>query len=148
MSDEFDDDSISGLSHGQAARGTGRVDMPAPLGPRLVARLYVSADHAMRARLLACLVRPLGLLGLFGVCAGAFGSLLASGRNSGDSPNFAEVTRFTSGQILELARFVEQVNPETLQQVASTLSDSGFGSTTFAAAAVALLARHLSRPSS
>ena len=69
MSDEFDDavDPIatSAASGVSAAPADGRA-------ARLMARLYASANLALRTRLVACLVRPLGSLGVAAVAAGAF----------------------------------------------------------------------------
>ena len=56
----------------------------------------------------------------------------------------ADVARFSRDQIAELARFVEQVSPEALQQAAALFVDrAGVG--TFAASVAVLLALELRR---
>src|SRR5436190_8187968 len=69
MSDEFDDAvdpiAISATPGLPGAAGEGRA-------ARLMARLYGSANLALRTRLVACLLRPLGSLGVAAVAAGAF----------------------------------------------------------------------------
>ena len=59
MSDEFDDvpDPVVAAAVPTSAVVNGRA-------PRLLARLYVSANQALRTRLVACLVRPLGPLAI------------------------------------------------------------------------------------
>ncbi len=145
MSDEFDDDFETAPHPARPADGTRDASARLAPAPRVVARLYASADPSLRVKLLDCLVRPLGLLGLFGIAAGVFGNFAAVLRDSGAEAGVEQFARFTSAQVFELARFVEQVDPEALQQFANTLSDNGFGSTAFAAAAVALLVRQLAR---
>ena len=49
------------------------------LVPRLIARLYAAADRPLRAKLVACMVRPLSSLGLAAVAAGAFSRFLFVG---------------------------------------------------------------------
>ncbi len=108
---------------------------------RLVARLFAAADLPLRARLLAPLLRPLGPLGLMAVAAGAFGSFLTR-RAEGAIP-LDEVARLSSAQVAELARFVEQVSPEALQQLAALVADNPIGLTGFGAAVAMLMVRAL-----
>ena len=51
-----------------------------------------------------------------------------------------ELGHFTREQVFELARFVEQVSPDALQQVAGAIADNPFGVSAFGAAAAVLLA--------
>ncbi len=108
---------------------------------RLVARLYEAADLPLRARLLAPLLQPLGPLGLMAVAAGAFGMFLHR-RAEGAVP-LEDVARLSGAQVAELARFVEQVSPEALQQIASLVADNPIGFTGFGAAVAMLLVRAL-----
>jgi hypothetical protein len=136
MSDEFDD-AVDPLPSASVPARPGRV-------ARLLARLYSSSSLAIRTRLVACLVRPLSPLGLAAVSAGAFTVVLASSRGGSLSVAMADAARFSRDQIAELARFVEQVSPEALQQAAALLVDrSGVG--TFAASVALLLALELRR---
>lgn len=143
MSDEYDD-SLDPLAwqHGPLAVATA-AGREAASAPRLVARLYRSSDALLRARLLACLLRPLGTLSLAAVSAGAFAAFVGRSPAREVSVTLEEVARFSSAQILELACFVEQVSPQAMQQVAGLLSENAFGLATFGASAALLLLRRL-----
>lgn len=112
--------------------------------PRLVSRLYRASNRALRARLLDCLLRPLGPLSLLAVSSGTFASFLL--RKRGASATLDDATRFSGEQIAELARYVEQVSPEALQQFASMVADNPVSVAAFSASAVVLLL-HALRPS-
>lgn len=148
MSDEFDDDT------GDAWTAAADHTVPQPrsphaagqtAAPRLVARLYASADQGLRARMLNCLTRPLGPLGLVAVASGAFASFLARAATPGTTVAIEDAARFTREQVFELARFAEQVNPDVLQQLAGLFNDSPLGLAGVSAAALALLARTFQR---
>lgn len=148
MSDEFDDDA------GDAWTAEADPTVPQPqsphaagqtAAPRLVARLYASADQGLRARMLNCLTRPLGPLGLVAVASGAFASFLARAATPDATVAIEDAARFTREQVFELARFAEQVNPDVLQQLAGLFNDSPLGLAGFSAAALALLARSFKR---
>jgi hypothetical protein len=136
MSDEFDD-AVDPLPVARSRAGAGRV-------ARLLARLYNSSSLVVRTRLVDCLVRPLSPLGLAAVSAGAFTVLLAPS-SAGLRVAMADVARFSKDQIAELARFVEQVSPEALQQAAALIADNPFGVGTFAASVAVLLTLELRR---
>ena len=144
MSDEFDDaiDPIatsapaavpSVVAEGRAAR--------------LMARLYGSANLALRTRLVACLVRPLGSLGVAAVAAGAFTVVLTRRGAGGLGVAMTDVAEFSKEQVAELARFVEQVSPEALQQAAGLVYDNPIGVGAFTASVALLLALELRRAS-
>ena len=122
------------------AQGRGRAF--APTAPRAIARLYACANRPLRVQLLACLLRPLSPLGLVAVAAGAFAGLL---HRDGIKVAIDEVTLFSGEQIAELARFVEQVEPNALEQFAALSASNPAALTTFGAAAVALLMQALRR---
>lgn len=141
MSDEFDDAFEEESLHSRAvahrtAEGTARQPVP-----RLVSRVYRTAGATLRARMLACLLRPLGSLGLVAVASGAFANFLYRRSESGADIPLDELGRYSNDQIFELARFVEQVNPEAIQQVAGLLVDSPVGVAAFGAAAAMMLVR-------
>jgi hypothetical protein len=143
MSDEFDE-----LIEPSFRRTDPRpVDMPAartlPSAPRLAARLFAVSNLALRARLIACLLRPLGPLGLAGVAAGAFAGFLTRSERLQASVDLARVARVSSEQILDLARFVEEVEPQALLHFAELISGSHLGLATFSASVLALLYRAL-----
>jgi hypothetical protein len=141
MSDEFDD----ALDHrGPRSRLiplSAVDDVRRPKVPRLMSRLYRTAAEPLRARMLRCLIRPLGPLGLAAIASGAFADVLRrGGERSLDIP-LDSLGRYSNDQVVELVQFVQQVSPEAIQQVTSLLSDTPMGSVAFTAAAAMLLAR-------
>lgn len=112
--------------------------------PRLVVRLYAASNQVLRAQLLNCLLRPLGLLGAVGAAAGAFADMaLRRGANEA-MVRIDDLNRITTAQVFELARFAQQVDPDALRQVASLVSQQPVGMATFTAAALVLLHQTLS----
>jgi len=88
----------------------------------VIARAYVSADPKLRARMLETLTRPLGVLSLLGIAAGAFAQLLVLRLGRGSLSAIDVGARFTGDQIVELVRFVEQVSPQALNQCLALLT--------------------------
>jgi hypothetical protein len=121
-----------------------RSESLATRAPRLVVRLYAASNHALRAQLLNCLLRPLGLLGAVGAAAGAFSVFVLRRGGQEVMVRAEELNQVTTEQVLELARFAEQVNPDALRQVAHLVSQHHMGMATFTAAALVLLNRTLS----
>ena len=115
MSDEFDDASYPTPPRRDARPPEATRGRYPPTASRLISRLYVAANRPLRAKLLACLLRPLSPLGLVAIAAGAFGGFLHRSDAGGLRIAIDDVSRFSSEQIGELARFVEQVSPEALQ---------------------------------
>jgi hypothetical protein len=113
--------------------------------PRLISRLYRTADLSARADILAALIKPLGLLGLAAVASGAFAGFVQRHRGASMQIGLGEAGRYTSAQVLELARFVEQVDAEALQQVAGMALDGPAGFTTFGVAIALLVVRQYRR---
>jgi len=144
MSDEFDDaiDPIatSAAPGVPAAPAAGRA-------ARLVARLYASANGRLRTRLVDCLVRPLGSLGVAAVAAGAFTVVLSRRGAGGFGVAMADVAEYSKEQVAELARFVEQVSPEALQQAANLVFENRISVGAFTASVALLLALELGRAS-
>lgn len=137
MSNDFEDPR-------QPAVETGRdVQRPATPAPRLVARLFTTAATPLRMRLLRCLMQPLGTLGTAGVAAGSFAAFLPRQRGVDPSIDPEAVARLSCEQVCELARFVEQVDPQALQQFAALVAGSPMALATFSAAALVLLYRRL-----
>jgi len=126
MSDEFDD-----VQDRVAARS-----VQLPIGPRrgqlthipkLIAAAYSEATGPLRVKLLECLLQPVSLLGLVAIAAGAFGELLHRGSYKRLDISLNDAARVTTDQMLELACYVEQCNPDTFQQVASLLAETPVG---------------------
>ena len=110
---------------------------------RLASRLYAGAGAMQRSRIVAALLQPLGPLAIVAVASGAFAGLLD--RAAATLP-IGELAGFTREQVFELARFVEQVSPDALQQVAGAIAENPYGVSAFGAAAAVLLAGAVRRP--
>lgn len=108
---------------------------------RLVCRLYGSAGPALRGSLVACLLRPLGPLGTAGIAAGAFSVALYRHGSDGARAALDDMARFSNEQIFELARFVEQVSPDALHDVARLVAERPVGIAGFTLSAALLLMR-------
>jgi len=106
---------------------------------RLASRLYAGASAVQRSRIVATLLRPLGPLALVAVASGAFAGLLQRANALG-AASIDELGHFSRDQVFELARFVEQVSPDALQQVAGAVADNPYGVSALGAAAAVLLA--------
>jgi len=91
---------------------------------RLAARLYAGATAVQRSRIVTTLCRPLGPLALVAVASGAFAGLLDRASALGSTLQIDELAGFTRDQVFELARFVEQVSPEALQQAAGAVIEN------------------------
>ncbi|HEY8976157.1 MAG TPA: hypothetical protein VIN75_18225 [Burkholderiaceae bacterium] len=113
---------------------------------RLAARLYAGATAVQRSRIVTTLCRPLGPLALVAVASGAFAGLLDRAGALGGTLQIDELAGFTRDQVFELARFVEQVSPEALQQVAGSVVENPWGVSALGAAAAVLLATAARRP--
>jgi hypothetical protein len=145
MSDEFDDAlDAEVLRQGAATPATAK-RQARPLAARLVSRLYAGASTPLRVGMLACLLRPLSPLGLVAVASGAFAVFLHRGGDRGAWVMLEDAGRYSNEQIFELARFVEQVSPEALQQLGSLISASPVGTAAFSVSAAMLLLRYLRR---
>jgi hypothetical protein len=70
----------------------------------------------VRRKLLERLLRPVGSLALAAVASGAFSTFLLR------RVTLDDVARITAEQLAELASFVAQCSPDTLQQILSMLA--------------------------
>jgi hypothetical protein len=145
MSDEFDDSVDAQILRRHADTLTGAERPARATAARLVSRLYATASTPLRVGMLACLLRPLTTLGLAAVASGAFASFLHRGGDSGAWVMLEDAGRYTSDQIFELARFVEQVSPDALQQLGSLISANPVETAAFSVSAALLLLRYLQR---
>lgn len=148
MSDEFDEIIEPCFRQPGPGLGDRPVARALPSVPRLVARLYERANLPLRARLIACLLQPLGSLGLAGVAAGAFAVFLSRRGYPDAGVDLVRTARVSSEQIHELARFVEEVNPEALLRFAELIAGNHLGLASFSASALVLLYRTLPEPTS
>jgi len=101
-----------------------RPAQPAPELAPLVADLFAKAAPPQRLRLLNGLLRPVGPLALVAIAAGAFANLLPTTRWHIATASLDDAMRLTAGQVLELARYVEQKSPEAFMQLPELLADS------------------------
>lgn len=92
---------------------------------------------------MACLVRPLGTLGVCGVAAGAFSVLLYSGGSGSAKAAMSDMARFSNDQNFELVRFVEQVSPDALHEFAMLFTQRSMGMGASSASVALLLMRAL-----
>jgi hypothetical protein len=113
--------------------------------PDLLAQLYDEADVPLRAKLLLCLLRPLGPLGLVGIAAGAFGVFLRREAWQQLSEPIAGGIRFSADQVRELATLVVQIQPEAFLQLPAILADHPFGVQSVSASLLAFAVRRLVR---
>lgn len=143
MSTEFDEVLDRSLLQVRAVPADPSAPRMPCTAPRLVARLFSAADVSLRTRLLDCLMRPLGTLGLAAVSAGVFVRFLDSRGAADAGADSASIARLTNDQVLELARFVQQVSPMAFRQFAEIVAGHGFGLAAFSASVLMLLFRAL-----
>jgi hypothetical protein len=109
---------------------------------RVVSRVYRAANGALRADMLAHLLRPLGVLGLVSVVSVASGAFARLVRRDGLVPDTIaaeDIVRFSSEEIRELTVFVHEVNPEALQPLIEQLAQNGMGIAALSTAALVML---------
>src|SRR5258708_13734198 len=95
--------------------------------PELVSEVYKQAPAPLRAKLLECLLRPVGPLALVAIAAGVFGRFLH--RLTGDAVPISldDAARITSDHVLDLARYVQQCSPDALLQIGSPIAARPIG---------------------
>lgn len=108
---------------------------------RLVSRVYRAADGTVRADMLAHLLRPLGLLGLVSVASGAFARLVRRDGLLPDTISAEDIVRYSGEQVLELALFAHEVNPEALQPLIEQLAQNCMGIAALSTATLVMLLR-------
>jgi hypothetical protein len=123
-----------------------RADAPAALAA-IVASRVPQTHLALRARMLQRLLTPVGPLALAVLAGGVFAKYLPSARWSRLSVSLDDAASFTSSQIVELVRYVEQSDPTVLEQVMVALSRDATTMTALGASVAAIVMQHLSRRS-
>jgi hypothetical protein len=136
MSDEFDDAPEPWPAGTERRRHDPR-GKHAEGRAELVAQLFSKGGEQFRAKLLECLLRHLGPLGLVAVAAGAFGRFLDRGRQ-GLIVSPDDTTAFSTEQVLELARYVEQCSPDSFVQIGLLLAEHPVGMVGLSASVVLL----------
>ena len=88
----------------------------------MVARSFLKFDVALRARLLGRLLAAVGPLALKVVGGGVFAKYVRHAR-SGEIPvSFEDAVRTTSTQVCDLVHYVEQSNPNVVEELSTALS--------------------------
>lgn len=92
--------------------------------PELVAQVYAEAPPAMRGRLLAHLLKPLGLLSLAAVANGVFAQIaMASGWQTLEV-SAEDARRVDSHDVLVLVQHVQQVSVSAVESLAKIIGAS------------------------
>jgi hypothetical protein len=141
MSDEFDELPVPVVRTDRPLDNRGQASGSMTRIPEFVGDVYLAALLPLRAKLLECLLQPVGTLGLMAIATGAFGELLLRRRFGplGISPE--DASRFTVDHVRELASFVEQCAPETCWRIAMLLAESPTAMTGLTASAFLLALR-------
>jgi hypothetical protein len=110
--------------------------------PELVASVYESAPPAERGRLLEQLLRPLGILSLFGVAGGIFARARLHGGWQDLHIRLEDIQAVRASDVTALVDYAQQVSVEAVDGLAQLLTASPVLS---ASAAAVLLATLLAR---
>lgn len=106
----------------------GGVQMPTRMRlPELIAAAYRNATASLRVQILERLLRPVGLLGLMSLAAGAFAEFLRRGDYRGLVILPEDVAGISTDHVVELVHYVEQRSPETFQMIVQLLADNPTG---------------------
>lgn len=97
---------------------------PQEMLPVWVTGAYTESSPALRARMLECLLRPMGVLALVAVAGGAFAGLRQRTGWQRLQVTLEDTVNFTADQVLELATYVQQSTPDVFGQVADLLTRS------------------------
>ena len=93
-----------------------------PALPASVAEAFGRLNVGLRARMLRRLLTSVGPLALTVVAGGAFAKYIKHARWPEVPVSFEDAARATSGQVYELARYVQQSNPQLFGQLLDLLS--------------------------
>ncbi len=119
---------------------------PAALIPELVAEVYEQAPASERAHMLEQLLRPLGVLSLFGIAGGVFANIRFRSGWQDMQVRLEDIQGVRGTQIAALVNHVQQVSVETVDGLAQMLTASPLVSSSAAAAMLlTLLVRRASR---
>lgn len=90
--------------------------------PAIVASRFGKFDIALRARLLGRLLASVGPLALKVVGGGVFAKYVRHARSPGIPVSFEDAVRTTSTQVCDLVHYVEQSNPNLVEELSTALS--------------------------
>ena len=88
----------------------------------MVARSFVKFDIGLRARLLGRLLASVGPLALKVVGGGVFAKYVRHARSPEIPVSFEDAARATSTQVRDLVHYVEQSNPNFVEELSTALS--------------------------
>jgi hypothetical protein len=129
-------------SEGTSSAAGGLPDSPAL--PAIVAKAFGRLNNRLRARMLRRLLTSVGPLALTVVGGGAFAKYIKHARLPEIPVSIDDAARATSGQVYELARYVQQADPQLFGQVFDILSRDAATVTWISASIVALTITRLS----
>jgi len=109
--------------------------------PELVSEVYEQAPATLRAKLLECLLIPVGPLALLAVGAGAFARFFNRLQGDAQPISLDDAARISSAQVLELARYVEQCNPHVLLRLGTLIADTPVAMATLSGSALLIALR-------
>jgi len=117
--------------------------------PELVAEVYEAASPAERGHLLEQLLRPLGVLSLFGIAGGIFAQIRFRSGWQEVNIGLEDLQNVRAAQVIALVDHAQQVSVETVDGLAQMLAASPLMSASAAAAVLVtlLLRRARSRQS-
>jgi hypothetical protein len=107
--------------------------------PELVAEVYESAPAADRGRLLELLMRPLGVLSLFGIAGGVFANIRFRSGWQEMHVRLEDIQSVRSAEVIALVDHAQQVSVETVDGLAQWLTASPLLSGSAAAALLVTL---------
>jgi hypothetical protein len=88
----------------------------------IVARSFAKFDVALRARLLGRLLASVGPLALKVVGGGVFAKYVRHARSPEIPVSYEDAARATSTQVRDLVHYVEQSNPDVVEELSTALS--------------------------
>lgn len=123
---------LEGAAAAPAARLDGAI-------PDLVAEVFAAAPQDEQRKLLAMLIRPLGLLSLAAIGSGIFAHLRLRGGWPEFRPAVDDLNRVRTSDIVALVHHVQQVSIETVQSLAVYVKGSPLMAGSAAAAVLAAM---------
>jgi hypothetical protein len=88
----------------------------------IVARSFAKFDVALRARLLGRLLASVGPLALKVIGGGVFAKYVRHARSPEIPVSYEDAARATSTQVRDLVQYVEQSNPDVVEELSTALS--------------------------
>lgn len=116
-----------------------------PPVPEATATVYSRVDARQRAALLSFLLRFVSPLALGVLAAGQFAKYMFRDRWSEVSVPMEDIRQVAPSQVAEIARYVEQSNPEAVRQLSAWLSTHPGALFALGAGAVAVLLQYVAQ---